>query len=152
VTRAGDDGGAATDVAWIALGSNMGNRGAALARLRDALQREGVVIEAASFEILTRAVGVTRQPEFHNQVVRVRSPKPLSPHQWLALCKAAELAAGRKETYRWGPRVADADILLLGKRGEINVNKPDLTVPHAQLRERPFLLRLLAELGLTIRP
>jgi 2-amino-4-hydroxy-6-hydroxymethyldihydropteridine diphosphokinase len=152
VTRAGDEGASATDVAWIALGSNVGARGAALARLRAALQRDGLVIDAASSEILTRPVGVTRQAEFHNQVLRVRSPEPLSPLQWLAWCKAAELAAGRKETYRWGPRIADADILLLGKRGEITVNQPDLTVPHAQLRERPFLLRLLAELGLTIRP
>jgi 2-amino-4-hydroxy-6-hydroxymethyldihydropteridine diphosphokinase len=146
--QAGEDGAATT--AWIALGSNVGHRGAALARLRDALQQEGVVIEMASSEILTRATGDTHQAEFHNQVVRVRSPEPLSPQRWLEICKTAEVAAGRKQTYHWGPRVADADILLLGEHGEIVVDQPDLAVPHPQLRERPFLLRLIAELGVSI--
>ena len=150
MTRGGAEPDDATDVAWIALGSNVGHRGAALARLREALQRDGVVIEAASSEILTRPVGVTRQADFHNQVIRLRSSEALSPQRWLELCKAAEAAAGRKGTYRWGPRVADADILLLGERGVITVNQPDLIVPHPQLRERPFLLRLLAEMGMTI--
>ena len=148
MTRAASEANGATDVAWFALGSNIGHRGAALQRLRGALQREGVVIEAASSEILTRAVGVTRQADFHNQVVRLRCREPLTPQRWLALCKAAEIAAGRKQTYRWGPRIADADILLLGEQGEITVNEPDLIVPHPRLRERPFLLRLLAEIGL----
>ena len=150
MTRGGAEPDDATDVAWIALGSNVGHRGAALARLREALQRDRVVIEAASSEILTRPVGVTRQADFHNQVVRLRSPEPLSPQSWLALCKAAEIASGRKQTYRWGPRIADADILLLGERGDVAVNQPDLIVPHPQLRERPFLLRLLVEMGMAI--
>jgi 2-amino-4-hydroxy-6-hydroxymethyldihydropteridine diphosphokinase len=141
---------AATDVAWVALGSNIGNRGAALARLRDALQSDGVLIDAASSEILTRPVGVAGQADYHNQVVRLRSPEPWSPHRWLAHCKAAELAAGRRPTYHWGPRHADADILLLGRNGEISVNEPDLVVPHARLHDRPYLGRLLEELGLTI--
>ena len=138
----------AARIAWVALGSNAGHRGAALARLRDALQREELVIEASSSEILTRATGDTHQAEYHNQVVRLRSPAPLPPERWLELCKEAELAAGRKQTYHWGPRVADADILLLGERGEISVSQPHLAVPHPRLHERPFLLRLLAELGL----
>jgi 2-amino-4-hydroxy-6-hydroxymethyldihydropteridine diphosphokinase len=136
----------ATDVAYLGLGSNVGHRGRALARLRDALTTDAVVIEAASSEILTRPVGVRNQEDFHNQVIRMRSPKPWTPEQWLAHCRAAEYAAGRRQTYHWGPRVADADILLLGERGEITVSRPDLTVPHAELRNRPFLTRLLAEI------
>ena len=138
-----------TEVAWIALGSNVGHRGAALARLREALQRDGVVIEAASSEILTRPVGVTRQADFHNQVIRVRSPEPWPATRWLTFCQKAESTAGRKPTYCWGPRVADADILLLGEQGEIHVETPDLHVPHPQLENRPFLLRLLREIGWT---
>ena len=136
-----------TAVAWVALGSNVGNRTRALACLRTELQRSGVVIEAASSEILTRAVGVTAQADFHNQVVRLRAPEPWTPDRWLIHCKQAEQRCGRRETYRWGPRVADADVLLLGKRGEINVNHDDLTVPHAELSHRPYLARLLRELG-----
>lgn len=137
-----------TDVAWIALGSNLGHRGRNLARLRSELEARGLVIEAASSEILTRPVGPRRQPDFHNQVLRVRSAAPLAPGEWLRLCKDAEAAAGRKETYRFGPRHADADILLLGRDGEIMVDEPDLLVPHPRLHERHYLWRLLAELGM----
>ena len=140
----------ATDVAWIALGANIGNRGQALARLRDELTRRGLVIDAASSEIFTRAVGLPGQPDYHNQVIRVHSHAPLAPDEWLRLAKDAEVAAGRKPTYRWGPRRADADILLLGPQGEIAVNEPGLVVPHPELRNRPFLLRLLSELGMTV--
>ena len=103
-------------------------------------------IERASSEILTRPVGVTSQPDFHNQVVVLRSPAAWEPERWLRHVKAAEVAAGRRETYRWGPRRADADILLLGEHGEVKVDTETLTVPHRELRNRPFLLRLLTEL------
>lgn len=142
---------AATAVAWIALGANIGNRGQALARLREELTRRGLVIDAASSEIYTRAVGLEQQPDYHNQVIRVRAAAPLTPDQWLRLAKDAEVAAGRKPTYRWGPRRADADILLLGPSGEISVNEPGLVVPHPELGNRPFLRRLLAEIGLSAK-
>jgi 2-amino-4-hydroxy-6-hydroxymethyldihydropteridine diphosphokinase len=133
------------DVAYVALGSNVGHRGEALERLRSALAVDGVTVEAASREVLTRPVGVAAQGDFHNQVVRLRSRAPWPPERWLAQCKKAELAAGRRETYRWGPRRADADILLLGERGDIRVDTDELTVPHAELDNRPFLHRLLDE-------
>jgi 2-amino-4-hydroxy-6-hydroxymethyldihydropteridine diphosphokinase len=139
----------ATAVARVTLGSNVGSRTRALACLRAELQHGGVVVEAASSEILTRAVGVTAQADFHNQVVRLRAPEPWAPHHWLMHCKRAEQRCGRRETYRWGPRVADADVLLLGESGEIRVDEGDLTVPHPELRHRPFLARLLRELGVT---
>jgi 2-amino-4-hydroxy-6-hydroxymethyldihydropteridine diphosphokinase len=139
-----------TDWAYVALGSNLGHRGQALEALRAALQRDGVALVRESTEILTRAVGIAGQPDFHNQVVVLRSPSPWSPERWLQHCTAAERAAGRRETYRWGPRRADADVLLLGEHGEIRVDTPALTVPHRELPNRPFLQRLLAELGVTL--
>jgi 2-amino-4-hydroxy-6-hydroxymethyldihydropteridine diphosphokinase len=136
-----------TDVAWLGLGGNVGSRTLALQRLRAALERDLVRIEAVSAEILTRAHGVRAQGDFHNQVVRVRSPEPWAPEQWLAHCQAAERLAGRRETYRWGPRIADADILLLGDHGEITVDTERLTVPHPELPRRSYLLQLLASIG-----
>ena len=136
-----------TDSAWVSLGTNMGHRGRNLARLRQALTSDGVSITAASPEILTRPVGITAQGDFHNQVVRLHSPAPWPPRRWLEHCRDAEVAAGRRTTYRWGPRIADADILLLGDNGEIQVDEPDLTVPHPELGNRPFERDLLLAAG-----
>ena len=103
-------------------------------------------IEAESPEILTRAVGVTNQPDFLNQVVRLRSPEPWPPRRWLDHAQAAERDAGRRPTYRWGPRRADVDILLLGADGRLRHDDGALTVPHPALPDRPFLGALLAQL------
>lgn len=134
-----------TEVAWVALGSNLGNRGHALARLRELLATDGVRIEATSSEILTRPVGVTGQGDFHNQVLKLRSPEPWSPQRWLDHTRAAEISAGRRDTYRWGPRRADVDILLLGDDGDIQYSDAHLTVPHPEIGNRPFITRLLRE-------
>jgi 2-amino-4-hydroxy-6-hydroxymethyldihydropteridine diphosphokinase len=142
-----DPAAATTDTAWVSLGTNMGHRGRNLARLRDALTTDGVVIAAASPEVLTRPVGVTTQGYFHNQVVRLRSAEPWTPRRWLEHCTRAELAAGRRPTYHWGPRIADADILLLGMDGAVHVQEPGLDVPHPELAHRPFERDLLAAAG-----
>jgi 2-amino-4-hydroxy-6-hydroxymethyldihydropteridine diphosphokinase len=138
-------------VAWVGLGANLGRRGVALARLRVELARPPLILEAASRELVTRAVGVRTQPDFLNQVVRLASPAPLPPAEWLAHCDRAARAAGRRPTYRWGPRRADADVLLLGRRGEVRSHDPAVRVPHPELAGRPFFCALLAELdpGLT---
>jgi 2-amino-4-hydroxy-6-hydroxymethyldihydropteridine diphosphokinase len=142
-----DPGDTTTDTAWVSLGSNMGHRGRNLARLRDALASDGVTIVAASPEVLTRPVGVTTQGYFHNQVVRLRSAEPWTPQRWLEHCRRAELAAGRRPTYHWGPRIADADILLLGVDGSIHVQEQGLVVPHPELPHRAFEHTLLAAAG-----
>jgi 2-amino-4-hydroxy-6-hydroxymethyldihydropteridine diphosphokinase len=131
----------------VALGANLGNRTRQLALLRELLQRDAVRIEAASAQRITRAVGVTNQPDFLNQVVRLRSPEVWAPERWLAHTQRAEHDAGRRPTYRWGPRRADADILLLGERGELRVSTAQLTIPHPALPDRPFFQEMLAEIG-----
>jgi 2-amino-4-hydroxy-6-hydroxymethyldihydropteridine diphosphokinase len=135
-----------TDVAWVALGSNLGNRGRALARLRELLATGGVRVEATSSEILTRPVGVTGQGDFHNQVLKLRAPEPWSPQRWLDHTRAAERGTGRRETYHWGPRRADVDILLLGEHGDIPYSDENLTVPHPEIGNRPFITRLLGQI------
>ena len=136
-------------VAWVALGANVGNRPAALHRLRAGLSRPGVWIAAASPEVMTRPFGVLRQRDFLNQVVRLEAATELAPPEWLRLCQAAEAAAGRKPTYHWGPRRADADLLLLGTDGEVTWADDALTVPHPGLGQRIFLRTLLAAAGYT---
>lgn len=80
-------------------------------------------------------------------MLRLRSPSPWTPARWLRHTQAAERDAGRRPTYRWGPRRADADILLLGARGEVRYDDESLTVPHPSLPERPFFQEMLRELG-----
>ncbi len=138
-----------TDWAWLALGCNVGHRGRALACLRDALTAGGLHLQSVSSEILTRPVGVTAQGDFHNQVVLASSPEPWPPPRWLEVCAVAEASCGRRPTYPWGPRRADADILLLGRRGEV-ASAADPAVPHPELPHRPFWRRLIAEIDPTI--
>ena len=137
----------AIEIAWVALGSNIGNRGRHLARLRELLTRDGVVVEAASTEVLTRPVGIRGQGDFHNQVLRLRSPEPWSPPRWLQHTRGAERGAGRRDSYHWGPRRADVDILLLGEDGGVAYSDGELTVPHPEMANRQFIDRLLAQLS-----
>jgi 2-amino-4-hydroxy-6-hydroxymethyldihydropteridine diphosphokinase len=110
-----------------------------------------VRLDAASPELLTRAVGVTNQPDFLNQVVRLRSPEPWEPRRWLEHTQRAEHDAGRRPTYRWGPRRADADILLLSADASFRVSDPAITVPHPSLPDRPFFAALLARIEPQLR-
>ena len=84
-----------------------------------------------------------------SQLPRTKSSpaRSASPRTWLEHCARAERVAGRRTTYRWGPRVADADILLLGEHGEIRVHDEDLIVPHPELGNRAFEQQLLAAAG-----
>ena len=141
----GETGPPRSEWAWIALGSNIGHRGRALACLREQLAGGGVTVERASPEILTRAVGVTNQGDFHNQVILVRSPEPWTAARWLGLCSEAESLCGRRPTFRWGPRRADSDIVLLGRRGEV-VSDGEPAVPHPELPQRAFWRRLIADI------
>lgn len=67
----------------------------------------------------------------------------LAPFDLLRRIKAAEVALGRVETERWGPRVIDIDILYYG---DVVLKAPRLTLPHAELMNRAFVLVPLAEL------
>lgn len=139
-------------VAWIGLGSNIGARDHALAELRRGLRRDGVLLLTdASVILVTRPVGVTAQPDYHNQVVRAEAQTPLHPLAWLHRLREAERHAGRRPTYRWGPRRADADILLFGEHGELTVDEPELRIPHPELINRPFFCALLASLAPELR-
>ncbi len=137
--------GPVSEWAWIALGSNVGHRGLALGCLRRALSSAGLVLEGTSAEVLTLPAGVTAQGDFHNQVLLARSPAPWTARRWLDVCLEAEALCGRRPTYRWGPRRADADVVLLGRRGEV-ASGGDPAVPHPALPQRPFWHRLIAEI------
>lgn len=128
-------------LAYLALGSNVGDRAASLDRARSELQTQGVTIRRASSIEETEPWGVREQPTFLNQVLEVDFQG--DPRQLLASAKAVESVVGRRQRFRWGPREIDIDILLFD---DLRLEEPDLVIPHPRLRERPFLLALLREL------
>ena len=132
-------------VAYLGLGSNLGNRAKNLSAARRGLRQRGARILRQSRVIDTEPWGVTDQPRFLNQVVEVEWMG--SPRQLLAAAKAVEREGGRKPARRWGPRAIDVDILRFG---DVRVTRPDLQIPHPRIAERPFVAAGLRELGVQL--
>lgn len=128
-------------IAYLGLGSNMGDRAAMLAAAGREMVAHGASILRESSVIETEPFGVTEQPQFLNKVIEIEWPG--SAAGLLAACKAVEVTLGRTPGYRWGPRLIDIDILLFGAE---TIDEPDLQVPHPGLAEREFVQRSLREL------
>ena len=131
-----------SDWAFVALGSNLDDRGKHLAAGRAglaALPDTQLVAESAVEE--TAPLGGLVQGAYLNQMVLLRTE--LAPRDLLRHCLAIEQAQGRVRRERWGPRTLDLDIVQYGSR---EVREPDLVVPHPELPNRPFWQRELAEL------
>lgn len=131
------------DVVYVALGSNLGDRHAALAAARDAIAATpGCELLAVTAVEETAPLGPADQPPYLNQMARVRTT--LSPTALLDRLQEIERAAGRVRAERWGPRTLDLDVVLIEGR---SVRTGRLTVPHPELARRDFWQRELAELG-----
>ena len=128
----------------LGLGSNVGNRSRNLSAARRRLRERGVRILRQSRVIETEPWGVSDQPRFLNQVVQGKWNG--SPRRLLQAAKAVEREGGRVKTKHWGPRVVDVDILFFG---DLKVDEPDLVIPHPRIKERPFVLQSLDELGIS---
>lgn len=129
-------------LAYLLLGSNLGDRATRLAQARRDLAASAGRLAAASALYETAAWGVEDQPAFLNQVLAVETD--LDAPALLAACLAAEQQQGRERRERWAARTLDVDILLFGP--EI-IATPSLTVPHPALPGRRFALVPLAELA-----
>jgi 2-amino-4-hydroxy-6-hydroxymethyldihydropteridine diphosphokinase len=128
-------------LAYLGLGSNLGDRDAHLAAARGELARRGVRVLRRTEVIDTEPWGETEQPRFLNQVLEVEWNG--SPEELLAVAKAVEAAVGRTPSHRWGPREIDVDILLFD---DLHIEQADLVIPHPRLRERDFVLKPLRSL------
>jgi 2-amino-4-hydroxy-6-hydroxymethyldihydropteridine diphosphokinase len=130
------------DVAYIALGSNLGRREVFLAEARTAiaaLQNTSVLAETEVIE--TVPIGPVAQGPYLNQMIAVQTE--LSPRQLLSGLQEIERNAGRTRSERWGPRTLDLDIVLFENQ---SADEPGLTVPHPELPNRAFWQRELAQL------
>jgi 2-amino-4-hydroxy-6-hydroxymethyldihydropteridine diphosphokinase len=132
--------------AFIGLGSNVGDRLAALRRATNTLREAGDVV-AVSPVYETEPVGGPEQGPYLNVVVELATTN--DPRQLLVRCQALEEAARRVRTVRWGPRTLDADVLLVG---DSEVDEADLVVPHPRMWERRFVLQPLADLAPELVP
>jgi 2-amino-4-hydroxy-6-hydroxymethyldihydropteridine diphosphokinase len=136
-----------SDVAFVALGSNLGDRHAMLAGARAALtELPGTRMLAESSIDETAPLGPIAQPAFLNQMVALETA--LEPRELLNRLLEIERSAGRTRDVRWGPRTLDLDIVRFANQ---TVNEPDLRVPHPELANRAFWLRELAELEEIVR-
>jgi 2-amino-4-hydroxy-6-hydroxymethyldihydropteridine diphosphokinase len=127
--------------AYVAVGSNLGDRWARLALAARALRAApGVAVLRASRVWDTAPLGPP-QPRYLNAVLELETTR--TPRSLLALLRSAEAEAGRRRDVRWGARTLDLDLLVAG---DWIVREPGLTVPHPELRNRRFVLAPLAEL------
>ena len=133
---------------FLGLGSNVGDRRANLQAAVDLLGPQRVNVLASSSVYETEPVGeVLDQREFYNACLRVETE--LEPEGLLDACKAVEGELGRtlegQPGYvRHGPRPIDVDVLLLGDR---RLRSERLTLPHAEVTARRFVLVPLLELA-----
>jgi 2-amino-4-hydroxy-6-hydroxymethyldihydropteridine diphosphokinase len=132
----------AREWAFVALGSNLGDRSAHLAAARAALRalpETDLVAESTVEE--TAPLGRVPQPRYLNQMVLLRTG--LDARRLLEACLTIERAAGRVRRERWGPRTLDLDLVRFGDHRH---DAPDLRIPHPELPRRDFWQRELAEL------
>lgn len=130
--------------AFIALGSNLGDRRGNIERALEEL-RDSRMVEVIKVSKLyeTDPVGGPPQDKFLDAAAEIRTL--LTPHALLALLKDVEKKLGRTPTeVRWAPREIDLDILLYGS---LVMDKPDLVIPHPQLHLRRFMIEPLSEIA-----
>ena len=128
--------------AYIALGSNLGDKEKNLRRALLLLTQQGVEVVRVSSFLSTEPYGVTDQPQFLNAVACVRTS--LTPLALLDVLLATELAMGRVRLRHWGERNIDLDLLLYE---DVVLDTKRLRLPHPDMQNRDFVLLPLAEIA-----
>lgn len=127
-------------VAYIALGSNLGDREQNLNLALQYIAGNEIKIEKVSRFLESEPYGVTDQPKFINAVARVRTELP--PEKLLDTLLEIENKMGRVRKRHWGERNIDLDLLLYD---DIKMQTPKLTLPHPDMQNRDFVMIPLAE-------
>jgi len=129
-------------VAYVGIGSNMGNREE---NIQNSIKKIGTVMSTVTkvskiYE--TKPVGYSDQGDFLNCTVEIKTL--LNSEELLAQLLKIEEALKRKRTIKWGPRTIDLDLLLFDDEILSNEN---LIVPHPRMHERLFVLQPLCDLA-----
>ena len=130
-----------SDIAYLSLGSNIGNRNDHLHEAIRRLAGLGEIVAVSSF-YETEPVEETDQAWFLNCAVALATK--LQPVQLLSQLLGIETAMGRERVREKGPRTIDIDIVLFG---DAVVNTSELTIPHPAMARRRFVLQPLAEIA-----
>lgn len=133
--------------AFIALGSNMGDRKKYLQAGVDAMKkREDIRLKKVSSWRQTAPYGGVEQADFLNGVMEVQTL--LTPTELLDYLHEVEQAADRKREIHWGPRTLDLDILLYD---DLVIESEELIIPHVDMQNRDFVLGPMAEIASWVR-
>jgi 2-amino-4-hydroxy-6-hydroxymethyldihydropteridine diphosphokinase len=128
-------------IIYLALGTNLGDRSANLrAAIKELPSEIKVLVESKVYE--TPPWGYENQPAFLNMAVKCETS--LEPESLLKRLKQLEVQLGREQSFHWGPRLIDIDILFYD---DLILNTESLTIPHPRLHERAFVLVPLAEIA-----
>ncbi len=128
-------------LAYLSLGSNIGNREAHLREAQDRLTAVGRVTTVSSF-YETEPVEFTEQPWFLNCAIALETR--FTPQELMTAILGIEKAMGRQRVQKKGPRMIDIDILLFGNAV---LDSEEVTIPHPAMSERRFVLEPLAEIA-----
>ena len=128
--------------AYIALGSNLGDRKANLEEAAKCVAAAGIKILKVSSWLETEPYGVTDQPMFMNGVMQVETYK--TPLELLRTLLSIELDMGRVRKRHWGERNIDLDLLFYE---DVIMMSKELNLPHPDMQNRDFVLIPLAEIA-----
>ncbi len=129
-------------IAYIGLGSNLGDKIAFCKKaISEILKIDRHRLLSKSSFYQTRPMGYTAQDSFINGVIKIETD--LEPFDLYRHLKNIELRLGRKETFQWGPRIIDLDLLFYD---DLRVDTQELQLPHPRLQERQFVLIPLFEI------
>lgn len=133
--------------AYIALGSNMGDRREYLDTAVKKLDGvRGCRVTKVSGYIETEPYGGVEQDDFLNGALELRTLLP--PEELLEKLHVIEAEAGRERIVRWGPRTLDLDILMYD---DLVMDTPDLTIPHKEMHKRDFVLEPMVQIASHVR-
>jgi 2-amino-4-hydroxy-6-hydroxymethyldihydropteridine diphosphokinase len=129
-------------IAYIGIGSNLGNRQKNCLRAIKLIEKNGIVIRKLSSMYETEPWGIKDQPHFLNMAIEIETH--LNPEELLKILKNIENKIGRRKSYRWGPRSIDLDILLFDN---LILKEDNLEIPHPLMHKRNFVLLPLSEIA-----
>ena len=134
------------EVAYLALGSNLGDRLTNLQQAVDALSdvpRTEILRISPVYQTEAHTLEPGQvEPAYLNAVIEIRTG--LSPLELLRATRQIEREGGRERRTRWASRTLDVDVIAFGN---VSLNLPELTIPHPRLAERKFVLRPFSDLS-----